>query len=283
MDLCGRILGMRNAKKNTGRRRVRVMTVDDGIFESAKTQGDQTVRSVYVSCPNLYAKFDTAEGIWECGYGWYPVLERLSRDLERLNDWSGDTFGVYVVAHQVKEKFGMLRFYYGVEARPRGLLGKLAGMFHSFAESCAPRSWRSTGPKPSGGSVFSRVMFGLGCAFGGVGDFIADLSCGKGTSVDYVREVVEKLVYDKIVKAAHACHDRCERCGRAIGVRGSPRVSTKGWITYVCKNCAETIEKREKAESAAAKSRAGRCTSSDVEALNDAKSGKRLRRRGKVS
>ena len=57
--------------------------------------------------PRLYAdysgdptKTNMAWG-FECGDGWEPLLRRLSEKLEKLD----------VVASQVKEKFGTLRFY----------------------------------------------------------------------------------------------------------------------------------------------------------------------------
>ena len=39
----------------------------------------------------------------ECGDGWYNLIDKLCSDLEQL--------GVEVVATQVKEKYGTLRFY----------------------------------------------------------------------------------------------------------------------------------------------------------------------------
>ena len=57
--------------------------------------------------PNLYKNYggDVRETCmywgFECGDGWYDLIDRLSAKLELLN----------VVASQVKEKFGELRFY----------------------------------------------------------------------------------------------------------------------------------------------------------------------------
>jgi hypothetical protein len=44
----------------------------------------------------------------ECGDGWYTLLDQL---LEKL-DFMSNNFGVQVIAEQIKEKFGTLRFYY---------------------------------------------------------------------------------------------------------------------------------------------------------------------------
>jgi hypothetical protein len=44
----------------------------------------------------------------ECGDGWYDLLNDLLEKLDYLSNHSG----VQVVADQIKEKFGTLRFYY---------------------------------------------------------------------------------------------------------------------------------------------------------------------------
>ncbi len=46
----------------------------------------------------------------ECGNGWYDLLDGLLQKLDYLSNHSG----VQVVADQIKEKFGTLRFYYSV-------------------------------------------------------------------------------------------------------------------------------------------------------------------------
>ena len=44
----------------------------------------------------------------ECGDGWYDLLNELLEKLDYISKHSG----VQVVADQIKEKFGTLRFYY---------------------------------------------------------------------------------------------------------------------------------------------------------------------------
>lgn len=50
----------------------------------------------------------------ECPKGWYYILEQLCTILEFHNMEFTKNYGVAVVADQVKEKFGTLRFYYTV-------------------------------------------------------------------------------------------------------------------------------------------------------------------------
>jgi hypothetical protein len=49
----------------------------------------------------------------ECGDGWYDLLDELLAKLNYISNVSG----VQVVADQIKEKFGTLRFYYSTVAK----------------------------------------------------------------------------------------------------------------------------------------------------------------------
>jgi hypothetical protein len=58
---------------------------------------------------------------FECGDGWYQILDSLCGQIQHYSDWNNDNrakgYQQYkevpqVVAVQVKEKFGGLRFYY---------------------------------------------------------------------------------------------------------------------------------------------------------------------------
>jgi len=48
-----------------------------------------------------------------CGDGWYHILDNLSRELTDI----GNKYNLKIVADQVKEKFGGLRFYYHTEGK----------------------------------------------------------------------------------------------------------------------------------------------------------------------
>ena len=51
---------------------------------------------------------------WECGTGWFNVLNEASCKLEALNLTYYPKYKVRIQADQVKEKFGTLRFYFSV-------------------------------------------------------------------------------------------------------------------------------------------------------------------------
>jgi hypothetical protein len=65
---------------------------------------------------NRYADMRTTAMCWgfEHGDGWYPIIDSLCGNIQNHIDWQtkqGKTVP-QVVATQVKEKFGTLRFYY---------------------------------------------------------------------------------------------------------------------------------------------------------------------------
>ena len=73
------------------------------------TKSEMLRKCVAEECKVLYGG-ETA--CWACGEGWDPILEKLSYQLESLNVRYGEKWGIKVVAAQVKEKYGTLRFYF---------------------------------------------------------------------------------------------------------------------------------------------------------------------------
>jgi len=53
-------------------------------------------------------------GGFAVGKGWYPIIERLSSNIQQHLEWKNRESQVVpqVVVEQIKEKFGGLRFYY---------------------------------------------------------------------------------------------------------------------------------------------------------------------------
>ena len=50
----------------------------------------------------------------DCPIGWWHILEQLCTYLEFHNQQFSKEYGIAVVADQVKEKFGTLRFYFSI-------------------------------------------------------------------------------------------------------------------------------------------------------------------------
>lgn len=79
---------------------------------------DELEQQLHDDYPDLYAAFDASEGDelyktplaqygMQCDDGWYGLIDALSSFVESQTD------DAQIVAHQVKQKFGGLRFYHG--------------------------------------------------------------------------------------------------------------------------------------------------------------------------
>lgn len=86
---------------------------------------------------------------FECGDGWYNIINQLCQQIQRHLDWVNRKEEVVpqVVASQVKEKFGTLRFYYkGGDDYIMGLTSMAEAMSAVTCETCGkPGSFRGKG------------------------------------------------------------------------------------------------------------------------------------------
>jgi hypothetical protein len=76
---------------------------------------------------------------FECGDGWYNILNLLMSNIQHHIDWKNKKEQVVpqVTLDQVKEKFGTLRFYYtGGDEYIRGLVSMAESMSAVTCESC---------------------------------------------------------------------------------------------------------------------------------------------------
>lgn len=91
-----------------------------------------------------YSPMDTTLMCWgfECGDGWYDLLDRLCFIIQDHLDWVNRTEEKVpqVVAVQVKEKFGGLRFYYdGGDEHIGGMVRMAESMSYVTCETCGER------------------------------------------------------------------------------------------------------------------------------------------------
>lgn len=96
---------------------------------------DELQQQLYDDYPELFRLVDRAPGTFEhgtppvalfgcqCGDGWYDLLDDLCEIVQREARLAGDDESVDVEIHQIKEKFGGLRFYHG--GAPQGVLGAI--------------------------------------------------------------------------------------------------------------------------------------------------------------
>lgn len=127
----------------------------------------------------------------ECPIGWYHIIEQLCTVLEFYNIDIGKKYHLAIIAEQVKEKFGTLRFYFNI---------------HHVNDE-------------------------------GVIDYEVDYPDARIQS-DYL----DMLASMAIGEAEDLTEKTCADCGRPLHENNT--VETKGWITYICKDCDEKRRKK---------------------------------------
>lgn len=141
---------------------------------------------------------------------WLDEIDSLSADLEKMNNVIWKLFRVKVVAEQVKSKFGTLRFYYSVVADPPMLAKAL--------ERVSRCLWRL----PFIGSWFA---------------YVAEPTRNQRDLISVLYQCVNELV----AVSTSRCARICEHCGVHIGGDDGPRCITRGWVSYLCKECADKV------------------------------------------
>jgi hypothetical protein len=101
---------------------------------------------------------------FECGNGWFPILNQLMGNIQHHIDWKNRTEEVVpqVTLDQVKEKFGTLRFYYtGGDDYISGLVSMAESMSGITCETCGKPgtstsgSWVKTACPEHGGQDYN--------------------------------------------------------------------------------------------------------------------------------
>jgi hypothetical protein len=85
---------------------------------------------------------------FECGNGWFTILDQLMGNIQHHIDWKNRTEEVVpqVTLDQVKEKFGTLRFYYtGGDDYIRGMVTMAEAMSGVTCETCGNPGTRTGG------------------------------------------------------------------------------------------------------------------------------------------
>jgi hypothetical protein len=92
---------------------------------------------------------------FECGDGWFNILDRLMDNIQHHIDWKNKKEEVVpqVTLDQVKEKFGTLRFYYtGGDDYIRGLVSMAESMSGITCEGCGAQA-KTNWPKAENGGI----------------------------------------------------------------------------------------------------------------------------------
>jgi len=96
---------------------------------------------------------------FECGDGWFQILNQLMGNIQSYIDWQNREKEVVrqVTLDQVKEKFGTLRFYYtGGDDYIRGLVAMAESMSGVICEECGKPATTNWPTLPQGGWVRTR-------------------------------------------------------------------------------------------------------------------------------
>lgn len=89
---------------------------------------------------NRYADMRTTAMCWgfECGDGWYALIDALCARLQSMTDWNPNNARFpQVIATQVKEKYGGLRFYTeGCSEYQDGMIHMICALSERTCEVC---------------------------------------------------------------------------------------------------------------------------------------------------
>ena len=144
----------------------------------------------------------------ECPRGWYHILEQLCTVLEFHNIEFVKKYNLAIVADQVKEKYGTLRFYFSIRT-----VDDDGVLITEYDENGDFKSGKLTNKLDENThSIVSDYL-----------EMVAD---------QYIREAEEMT------------ENTCAKCG--IPLDDGNKVETKGWITYLCKECDEKIRNGER-------------------------------------
>jgi len=98
---------------------------------------------------------------FECGDGWFQILNQLMSNIQTHIDWSNRNGEVVsqVILDQVKEKFGTLRFYYsGGDDYIRGMVTMAESMSGVTFEECGKPATTNWPTLTQGGWVRTRCV-----------------------------------------------------------------------------------------------------------------------------
>lgn len=149
-------------------------------------------------------------GRWiSCGRGWYPILARLEQQISALApDWE---------LHQVKEKYGTLRFYAQWGERPQDPLDPEPAYPGRGASEQAREAWRRAHE-----------------AWNARAELWEKTPAGQA-AIAAARELNERIE-ELIGRAENATERTCEDCGEAGSLRYTRAPSP--WLRTMCRSCA---------------------------------------------
>ena len=213
--------------------------IDDDVYEK-----------LIAECPLL---FDTAHmyseynPYVECANTWSGPISKLCKRLEMLNNTICKRFGVVIMASQIKEKFGTLRFYYEIAHHTN--MGRR--LITHIRRQLKPNFQVKMLSYENNGQHILEIkptkhlwLWKISNWFKPNNHLSTKKPLRRNTCITALCEIIDDL----IDMAELECFGICEVCGKAIGNEKEPRHETTGWITYVCTNCLTSMFGNKKAD-----------------------------------
>jgi len=160
-----------------------------------------------------------------CGDGWYGVIDRLCHNLIKVEK----EYDVKIVAEQVKEKYGTLRFYYYFELGPRWTIKKnsILELLNKFNEYDLPRWFGKPIIKIKTAYNSSKYYFD------GKNKIPLHRVFQKDRDLQmYAHEGVYQLISEYVALATYMTTFVCEKCGMS-----GARTRQGGWVHTTCDSC----------------------------------------------
>ena len=167
-----------------------------------------------------------------CGDGWYSVIDRLCHNLMKIEK----EYDIKIIAEQVKEKYGTLRFYYYSELGPRWTVKKnpLLELLNKVNEYSLPR-WIGK-PIIKIKTFYNNRKY----YFDGKNKIPLHEIFRKDKDENMsAYSGIYKLISEYVSLADYMSSFVCEKCGMS-----GARTRNGGWIHVLCDSCEK--EKNQK-------------------------------------
>lgn len=187
-------------------------------------------KAVLKDYPILYSDLN----VIECPEGWINLISDLSARLETINLIYGKKYRLEIRAEQVKEKFGTLRFYYGIRLKDYRICRILATPFLSLLNKLYDRDCENGvdfEERPEGfwRRVLDKIAYGI-LEFGFHG---FSWSRERGTIMTTMYQMADDLIAEAEKNSANIC----SKCGVQIGTASDEKMNSTGWIRFYCGKC----------------------------------------------
>ena len=171
-------------------------------------------------------------------------MKDLSVELETLNHIYGK-YGIRITAERVKEKFGGLRFYYGVAIMPPWYYTAIGEFFDKIKDFIYKKVFFDFEYVEVVPTHYHHNIQVVARANLTKTDFACGLNFMNRFTSSRRQEVIRNFIDKKVHKLVSEAEDKsyltCEECGE--GLEKGTVCNTEGWIMTLCRECADKTGK----------------------------------------